>query len=264
MKRKIQAAAVLLIFGVLKLPLEQRVTHDLRTMHLVDEPLHLGVKGNMGQMGLAAAFGGLRGLIATIFQLRAHVEFTRVNWAQVDKYYGFVTQLQPRNARYWEEASWHMAYNAASYYLYNKELKPGLRGTLFHDYVKRGMDILEEGLKLMPDNPRLWQKLGDLHWNRSKDFKASGDAYLSSFQHGGLNFTERFAGFAYAQATDPDSWSKGYAILKKLYDEKKATPGLIEFLKMLEQNLHIPAAQRIPDAGPVRTIPDPQSGPQRQ
>jgi len=263
MKRKLQAAAVLLVFGVLKLPLEQRVTHDLRTMRLVDEPLHLGVKGNMGQMGLAAAFGGLRGLIATIFQLRAHVEFTRVNWAQVDKYYGFVTQLQPRNARYWEEASWHMAYNAASYYLYNQELKPGLRGQLFHDYVKRGSDILNEGLQLLPDNPRLWQKLGDLHWNRSKDFKAAGDAYWNSFQHGGLNFTERFVAYAYAQSNDPASWTKGYAILKKLYNEKKATPGLIEFLKMLEQNLHIPADQRIPDAAPVRKTADPQAGPQR-
>lgn len=263
MKRKLQAAALLLVFGVLKLPLEQRVTHDLRTMRLVDEPLRLGVKGNMGQMGLAAAFGGLRGVMATIFQLRAHVEFTRVNWAMVDKYYGFVTQLQPRNARYWEEASWHMAYNAASYYLYNQELKPGLRGKLFQDYVKRGIDILTEGLKSLPDSPRLWQKMGDLHWNRSKDFKASGDAYWNSFQHGGLNFTERFAGYAYAQASDAESWAKGYAILKKLYAEKKATPGLIEFLKMLEQNLHIPAAQRIPDAAPVRITPDPTAGPQR-
>ncbi|WP_395742650.1 hypothetical protein [Prosthecobacter sp.] len=263
MKRKLQAAAVLLVFGVLKLPLEQRVTHDLRAMHLVDEPLHLNAKENMGQMGLAAAFGGLRGVIAILFELRAHVEFTRVNWAEVDKYYKFVTQLQPRNARYWEEASWHMAYNAASYYLYDKELKGALRGQLYAAYVKRGIDILNEGLKYLPDNPRLWQKMGDLHWNRSKDFKASGDAYWNSFQHGGLNFTERFAGYAYAQATDPASWHKGYAILKRLYDEKKATPGLIEFLKMLEQNLHIPAAQRIPDAPPVRQTPDPKAGPLR-
>ena len=264
MKRKLQALAVLLIFGVVKLPLEQHVTQDLRRMHLVDEPLSLGTKQNMGQMGLAAMLGGLRGLVATIFQLQAYVAFTNVNWAAVDKYYEFATFLQPHNARYWEEASWHMAYNAASYYLYNQELKPGLRGQLYHDYVQHGTEILNEGLKFLPDNARLWQKLGDLHWNRSKDFKASGDAYLNSFKHGGLNFTERFAGYAYAQSSDPASWSKGYAILKKLYDEKKATPGLIEYLKMLEQNLHIPAAQRIPDASPVRQTADPQAGPLKQ
>jgi hypothetical protein len=262
MKRKLQAIAILLVFGALKLPLEQRVTHDLRAMKLVDEPLHLGVGEKMGQMGLAASLGGLRGLAASIFQLRAHVEFTHVNWAQVDKYYGLVTRLQPRIARYWEEASWHMAYNAASYYLYNEGLKPALRGQLYHDYVQRGIDILHEGLKFLPDSPRLWQKLGDLHWNRSKDFKASGDAYWNSFEHGGLNFTERFAGYAYAQSNDPASWKKGYAILKELYDEKKATPGLIEFLKMLEQKLHVPVMQRIRDASPVRAAPDSQAGPQ--
>lgn len=263
MKRKLQALAVLLIFGVLKLPLEQHITRDLRRMRLVDEPMNLGTGENMGQMGLAATLGGLRGLVATVFQLQAYVAFTNVDWAQVDKYYNFVNRLQPRNASYWEEASWHMAYNAASYYLYSEDLKAGLRGQLYQAYVKRGIDILTEGLKFLPDNPRLWQKLGDIHWNRSKDFKAAGDAYLSSFQHGGLNFTQRFAAYAYAQSTDTASWQKGYSILKKLYDEKKATPGLIEYLKMLEQNLHIPAAQRIPDAAPVRKTADPQAGPLR-
>ncbi|WP_395750799.1 hypothetical protein [Prosthecobacter sp.] len=263
MKRKLQAAAVLLVFGLVKLPIEQGITKHLRAMKLVDEPLHMGVGENMGQMGMAAVLGGLRGLAASIFQLRAHVEFTNVNWAQVDSYYRLVTRLQPRNPRYWDEASWHMAYNAASYYLYSQDLKPALRGQLYADYVKRGIDILNEGLTILPDNARLWQKLGDTHWNRSKDFKASGDAYWNSFQHGGLNYTERFAGYAYAQSSDPASWQKGYAILKRLYDQKKATPGLIEFLKMLEQNLNIPQAQRIPDAPTIRKSADPQAGPQR-
>ncbi|MDZ4405844.1 hypothetical protein [Prosthecobacter sp.] len=263
MKRELQAIAVLLVFGVAKLPLEEHVTQDLRKQKMLDEPIRLGVGENLGQAGIAASLGGLRGLAASMFQLRAHLEFTHVNWAKVDSLYKLVTRLQPRNVRYWEEASWHMAYNAASYYLYNQELKPALRGQLFHDHVMRGVAILEEGLKFLPDHPRLWQKLGDTHWHRSKDFKQAGDAYWNSFQHGGLNFTERFAGFAYAQSNDPDSWRKGYAILKRHYDANKATPGLVEFLKLLEQNLHIPTEQRIPDAAPVRKVPEPQTGPQR-
>lgn len=263
MKRKLQAAAVLLIFGVAKLPLEQRVTHDLRQLKMLEEPIHLGVGENLGQAGIAASLGGLRGLAACIFQLRAHVEFTHVNWAKVDSLYKLATRLQPRNARYWEEAAWHMAFNAASYYLYNEDLKPALRGQLYHDHVQRGVEILEEGLEFQQDNPRLWQKLAELHWHRSKDFKRAGDAYWQAFQHGGLNFTERFAGFAYAQSSDPESWRKGYAILKRLHDANKSTPGLIEFLKLLEQNLQIPADQRISDPAPVRQAPAPQTGPQR-
>ena len=263
MKLKLQALAVLLLFGVVKLPLEQHVTRDLRAHGMLQEPIRLGVGEDLGQAGIAASLGGLRGLAACIFQLRAHVEFTYVNWAKVDSLYKLVTRLQPRNSRYWEEAAWHMAYNAASYYLYNQELKPALRGQLYHDHVKRGVAILEEGLRFLPRNPRLWEKLAEVHAKRTYQFKDAGDAYWNSFQNGGLNYTERFAAYAYAQSNDPDSWQKGYAILKRLYDAKKATPGLIEFLKLLEGHLHIPAGQRIPDAAPVRQMPPPEEGPLR-
>lgn len=263
MKRNLQALAVLLLFGVVKLPLEQYVTHDLRAQRMLEEPIRLGVGEDLGQAGIAASLGGLRGLAACIFQLRAHVEFTYVNWAKVDSLYKLVTRLQPRNARYWEEAAWHMAYNAASYYLYNLDLKPGLRGQLYHDHVKRGIAILEEGLKFLPNHPRLWEKLAEIHRFKTYQFKDAGDAYWNSFQNGGLNYTERFAGFFYAQSDDPASWQKGYAILKRLYDANQATPGLVEYLKLLEQKLHIPAEQRIPDAAPVRKIPGPDVGPRR-
>ncbi len=263
MKRQLQAISVLLVFGVVKLPLEQRVTRDLRQQKMLEEPLRLGVGEDLGQAGLAASLGGLRGLAACMFQLRAHVEFTNVNWAKVDSLYKLVTRLQPRNPQYWEEASWHMAYNAASYYLYNLDLKPMLRGQLYRDHITRGVAILEEGLKFLPDNARLWQKLAEIHWARTKDFKQSGDAYWSSFTHGGLNFTERFAAYAWAQSEDPASWRKGYTVLRRLYDEKKGTPGLVEYLKILERNLKLPAVQRIPDPEPFQNRPQPQAGPGR-
>lgn len=263
MKRKLQALAVLLLFGVVKLPLEQRVTQHLLQQKLLEEPLRLGVGEDLGQAGLAASLGGLRALAASIFELRAHVEFTHVNWAKVDGLYKLVTRLQPRNPRNWEQASWHMAYNAASYYLYNQDLKPALRGQLFQDHVQRGIAILNEGLRFLPDHPRLWEKLAEIYARRSYQYKEAGDAYWRSFQHGGLNYTERFAGYMWAQANDLESVQKGHAILKKLYDARKITPGLIEYLKMAEQKLHLPAAQRIPDADPSLKVPVPQVGPQR-
>lgn len=263
MKRKLQAIAVLLIFGFAKIPLEQRVTEDLRQQKLLQPPLQIGLMENLGQTGLAASLGGLRGVAAAIFQLRAHVEFTHVNWARVDELYKLVTRLQPRNPAYWDEASWHMGYNAASYYLYDLSLKPRLRGKLYEDHLQRGVDILHEGLTFLPDNPKLWERLGDIHFRRTYQFKEAGDAYWRSFQNGGLNFTERFAGFAYAQASDSASWQKGYAILKRLYDAGKGTPGLVEYLKLLETNLRIPEAQRIPDAVPVRPRAVPFIGPVR-
>lgn len=263
MKRKLQAIAVLLIFAAVKLPLEQRVTQDLRQQRLLEEPLRLSAVENFGQAGLAASLGGLRGLAAAILQLKAHVEFTRVNWAEVDSLYKLITQLQPRNATYWDEASWHMAFNAASYYLYDKDLKPALRGQLYDQHVQRGVDILKEGLHFLPNNPRLWEKLADVHYRRTYHFKESGDAFLKAYENGGLNYTERFAAYAYAQSNDPASWQKGYAILKRLYDTGNSTPGLVEFLKILEGKLRIPPAQRVPDLAPLREGPGPMVGPRR-
>ncbi len=63
MRRKLQALGVLLILGVAKLPLEQRVTRELRAARLIDEPVPVGAVESMGQSGLAAILGGVRGLV---------------------------------------------------------------------------------------------------------------------------------------------------------------------------------------------------------
>ncbi len=263
MKRKLQALGVLLAMGVVKLPLEQHVTTNLRAQHLLDEPIEVSALESMGQSGMVGILGGLRGLVASILQLRAHVEFTRVNWAQVDSLYRIVTRLQPRNDSYWDEASWHMAYNASGNYLYDESRPRELRGTLYEQHVKRGIEILEKGLVFCPDSPKLLERLADIYFRKSFEYKKAGDAYWQAYKHGGLSFTRGFAGFAYARASDPESWQKAYDILKADYDQGRATPGLIEHLKAVEGYLHIPAEKRIPDAVQVPKSPRNLPGPLR-
>mgnify|MGYP000932247393 CR=1 FL=1 len=268
MKRKLQALAVLLILGAAKLPLEQRVTHDLRAARLLDDPVSVGTMESMGQSGLAAILGGVRGLVASMLQLRAYTEFKRVNWGQVDSLYRIVTRLQPRNATYWDEAAWHMAYNAAGFYLYNRdknqERNNEIRGQLYHEHVQRGIDILLEGLKFAPDNPHLWERLADVYFRRSYEMAKAGDAYLEARKHGAPLITLHLAAFAYAEAPEnPAAYRKAYDILKKEYDRGMKTPGVIEHLKNVENWLRIPAAQRIRDAMPEPKVPQKVPGPRR-
>lgn len=263
MKRKLQALGVLLLIGAAKLPLEQRVTAHLRAEHLLQEPVPVSAMESMGQSGLAAILGGLRGLVACVLQLRAHVEFTRVNWAQVDSLYRVVTRLRPRNETYWDEAAWHMAYNASGNYLYNKKLPAGLRGTLYEQHVKRGIEILLEGLTFRPDSARLWERLAEIYFRKSYEYKKAGDAYWNAWKLGGPSFTQHFAGFAYARASDPESWQKAYDILKSEYDRGRGTPGLIQHLKEVEQYLHVPPEKRIRAAAPLPTMPRAMPGPGR-
>jgi hypothetical protein len=263
MRRKLQALGVLLLIGALKLPLEQRVTARLRAEKLIDEPVAAGKLQMMGQSGLAALLGGLRGLAASILQLRAHVEFTRVNWAQVDSLYRVITLLQPRVDRYWDDASWHMAYNAAGHYHYRRDLPNALQGQLREQHVKRGIDILLEGLKVLPESTRLWERLAEIYFRRSYEYKKAGDAYWQAWKLGAPSFTHHFAGFAYARASDAESWQKAYDILKSEYDRGRITPGLIQHLKEVEQYLGIPREKRIPDATPVPKMPQNLPGPRR-
>jgi hypothetical protein len=266
MKRKLQALVVLLVLGVVKLPLEQRVTRDLRAARLIDEPVSVSAVESMGQSGLAAILGGARGLVASMLQLRAYTEFKRVNWGQVDSLYRIVTRLQPRNATYWDEAAWHMAYNAAGFYLYNRDGSEArnheIRGQLYHEHVQRGAAILREGLKFSPDDPHLWERLADIYFRRSYEMAKAGDAYLEARKRGAPIITLHLAAFAYAQAPqDPESYRKAYDILKKEYDRGMNTPGVIEHLKNLESWLGIPAEKRIPDAMPQPKVPQKIPGP---
>lgn len=266
MKRKLQALAVLLILGVVKLPLEQRVTRDLRTARLIDEPVSVSAVESMGQSGLAAILGGVRGLVASMLQLRAYTEFKRVNWAQVDSLYRIVTRLQPRNATYWDEAAWHMAYNAAGFYLFNRDKSEDrnneIRGQLYHEHVQRGAAILLEGLKFSPDDPRLWERLADIYYRRSYEMAKAGDAYLEARKRGAPIITLHLAAFAYAQSPqDPASYQKAYDILKKEYDRGMNTPGVIEHLKNCENWLGIPLEKRIREAMPEPKLPQKVPGP---
>lgn len=268
MRRKLQALGVLLILGVAKLPLERRVTRELRAARLIDEPVPVGAVESMGQSGLAAILGGVRGLVASMLQLRAYTEFKRVNWGQVDSLYRIVTRLQPRNATYWDEAAWHMAYNAAGFYLFNRDGSEDrnneIRGQLYHEHVQRGIDILLEGLKFSPNESRLWERLADIYFRRSYDMARAGDAYMEARKHGAPLITLHLAAFAYAQAPqNPEAYRKAYDILKKEYDRGMNTPGVIEHLKNVESWLGIPAEKRIRDAMPEPKVPQKVPGPRR-
>jgi len=261
MKRKLQALALLLVLGLVKLPLEQSATQSLRTHGLLSKPVDLSLRESLGQMGFAASLGGLRSLVASIMYLQAYTAFENVNWAKVDSLFQVTTRLQPGYGKYWEEASWHMAYNAASGYLTDKKLRPAIRHQLARDHVRRGIDILTEGLKFSPNDGRLWVELGNIYARRGLDFlseawvtmdaKKAGECYLRGFKNGALPVYERLGAYELLKAGDDESARAAYDILKRNYDHSARTPGLIHNLKLAEERLNIPAGQRIPDPEPT-------------
>jgi tetratricopeptide (TPR) repeat protein len=247
MKRHLQALAVILLLGIVKLPLEQEATQHLRHARLLSAPMDLSVRESVGQMSFAAALGGLRSLIASITYLRAYREWENINWAKVDSLFQLTTRLQPRFQNYWDEAAWHMAYNAASSYLYNDKIEPMVRGKLYEQHVQRGIDILQEGLRFLPDDARLWNALAEIYERRRHDPQKAAECYLQVYRLSRNERYARFAGYQYALTADPELWKKAYALLKAAYDKKQRTPSLIDQLKNLEERLQVPLMQRIPE-----------------
>lgn len=260
MKRKVQAIGLLLVLGLVKLPLEEAVTHSLRERKLLSTPVDLGMRENMGQMAFAASLGGLRSLVASITYLQAFSAFENVDWAKVDSLFQLTTRLQPGFAQYWEEASWHMAYNAASGYLYDQKIRPAIRRQLARDHVKRGMDILEEGLKYSPDEPKLWVALGAIYERRGLnpltdtfgeiDPKKAGECYLRGYKNGALKVYERLGAYQLVKAGDEESLRTAFEVLKGNYKQGYRTPSLIHNIKQLEDRFQVPASERIPDPEP--------------
>ncbi len=264
-KRKLQAIAVILLFGIAKLPVEQHGTAALREMKLRYTPMDLGMMENLGQAGFTAALGGLRALVASITYMQAYGAFENVEWGKVDTFFTWTTRLQPRDASYWDEASWHMAYNAASYYQRDQFRPPGMREELFKNHIQRGVDILRAGLEFNPDSSRLWGRMGDVLAQRVGDPKGAAEAYVraAEFSPPGsrTDMFKRQAGYKFAEADDADSWRRGYDLLKEAYDHGMNVPGVIIGLKNLETKLGIPLPQRIPDAIPKpKTRPPPAPG----
>ncbi len=262
MSRKFLGLLVFVVFGFAKLPVEDRVLSSLREQKLIEAPLNLDLRENLGQMGFAASLGGLRSLVASITYLQAYVAFEDVDWGRVDSLMTLTTRLQPHEPEYWSDASWHMAYNAASNYMNNQELRFAIRNKLFRDYIQRGIDILDEGLRYLPNNPQLLTRLGDIYRDRQVDHRKAAECYLAAAAHGAKSYYERMGAYQLVLLDDRASWEKAYAILKKEYDEHKAVydrkdmgrSSVMRDLPILEQRLNIPADQRIRPAVPLHLI----------
>lgn len=245
MNRKLAALALFIAGGIAKLPLEQRLSVDLHANALLEEPVGIDMRENLGQMGFAASLGGLRSLVASITYLQAYSAFEDVDWGKVDSLMTITTRLQPREAIYWDDASWHQAWNAASHYLRDENLRSALRNKLFRDHVDRGIEIATEGLRYLPDNRKLLVRLGDIYYDRKPDPTKAAEAYLAAYAHGAQRFYERKAAYELVKVNDRAAWERAYAILKKNYDDQLDTPSVMTNLPILEERLGIPPEKRV-------------------
>lgn len=218
----------ILAMGAVRIPFEKGLADDLRTADLLPPELDVKTTDRIGQTFFAVSLGGMRTLVATIWNLRAFTFFSDQKWADVAECYDLIVDLAPRTQYYWDTGSWHQAYNEASYYLYDSKLPSLRRKQAWKDAILNGRQFLERGIRNNPDDPVLLERLGYLLADSNKiaafgdigkSYEESYEAYMSAVALGNTRaLTTRFA--LYSLARVPGREKEALAMARKVRSEQ--------------------------------------------
>jgi hypothetical protein len=242
--------AALSIFGAVKLPVEHALSVERTRSGLSGSSVDVGAREQVGQLGLAAALGGFRSVVADLLFIQAHVAWERTQWSRVELLFRGATALQPHSILFWDMAAWHMAWNASAAALQNPaEPRFALRVKAQREYFDIGKHFLEHGIRNNPDRPQLYEALARLYRDKYNDHARAAEFFAkAAAQNGAPTYARRFAAYELSYCSDHER--EAYQELRRLYDasEQERLPTLIRRLKFLEERLNVPLDQRIPDA----------------
>ena len=134
----------LLGFGMIRLPLQNRILEQEKAAGLLDDPVELSSSDYLEQQLAMVSLGGLRSLVAAVLSMEAFDCFLISDWANLERRYNQITSLAPHSDFYWDNGSWHLGNNASSSYLDNKRLSPMERREGFRKYIQKGRSFLEK------------------------------------------------------------------------------------------------------------------------
>lgn len=248
MKGRILGIIVLLIWGAVKLPIETRMAAEQKANRFGGFKLTATLRQQAGQAGFLATLGGLRAAVADLLWIRAHVAWQSTQWGKMKLLFDVCTSLQPRRGMYWDNAAWHMAWNASVYAMNDKEHVPEQveRYRNQQNYFKLGEDYALRGIENNPDNWELYLRLGLIYKDKFKDLAKAAVAYEEAAKRPGrLDYVRREA--SYLVADIPGREAEAYKKLRELYamGEQEWLPTLLRKIQLLERKLKIPQTERV-------------------
>ena len=238
-------ALILLVWGLSKLPWEIRMTREQRMATVgFSGPTAVAVREKLGQGFALAALGGFRGLAANALMLQAHGAWEEKQWVRVRSALEMATLLQPRVALFWDLASWHMAWNAAvAAENYGGEENETRRRIEARKWVEAGRDLLERGTRAVPEKALLFQRLGDLYWQRLADYQSAAAYYREALtKPDAPPYLERFVGYALERAGDKQAALEYFRELRRSMGDSPdpaRKPEVVEReIEELEKEIH--------------------------
>ncbi len=234
-------------FGAARMPFEATLTQELRDQGLLYESLDISTRDKFDQASSAAVLGGLRTMVAALWNLNAFGYFTEKEWAEVADAYNGIVDLAPHTRYYWESGSWHQAYNAASYYINDSDLPPLRRREAWRSSIEYGREFLERGIRNNPDDWRLKMQLGMLLVDANKFpafadqdqiFIDAAEVFRNAAETGkAASFVPRYEFYALARVDGKER--EALEVARKLFDEGRSnrTPLLLMLMLIMEAEL---------------------------
>lgn len=246
-RRLVIAAGLVLAFGAARMPFEQRLEAAHKAAYFHGATLNLELREQIGQMAFLAALSGFRAVVADGLYLHAHALWERTEWGRMKLNFDGAVALQPRCILFWDQAAWHMAFNASIAAFEDKnQPREALRIKARREYWKLGEDYLIRGIANNPDNPTLYDRLGFLYREKFKDHCKSAEIYdrCAAVPRAPV-YAHRFAAYELAQC--PGHEREAYERLRALYlkGEEEHLPTLLKWLGKLQENLDVPPERKI-------------------
>ncbi len=245
---------VLLAFGAAKLRFEDQLGRDMVEQKLIQPPMKEGTSLKLGQTSAAVALGGLRSLVAAVWNFRAFLHFDELDWIKLEESYEIITSLQPQTTHYWDTGAWHLHTNAAVYYNEHQDLPPFRKKSMRQLYHKKGSEFLEEGVRQNPDNWRLHIALARLWSDRHKmpDYPRAVKHYQNTLACESLPKYKRsqlrrftFYNISHIPERREEALALGTALFYESADNH--LPNLLCSLFALQNEFNTPMLTRIPD-----------------
>jgi hypothetical protein len=245
---RIAGLLVLLVWGLIKSPIETHMATEHQRQQFGGYKLSASLRQQAGQAGFVAVLGGLRSAVADIMWLRAFTAWQDAQYGRMKLYFDICTSLQPHREEFWDVAAWHMAWNAATYV---EDRDPNITDPLEREREKRkywkiGEDYLLQGVENNPNSWMLYERLGGFYRDKLKDPCKAAAAYAEAAKRPGhLAFVPRFAAMFLADC--PGHEQEAYDQLLHLWNKGKEErlPGLVDALLRMEEKLEIPNERRI-------------------
>lgn len=246
-RRIVALIALLLAFGLAKLPFERDLAREHRCAFFHGAQLDLHLREQIGQGAFIAALSGFRAVVADFLWVQTETAWERTEWGRMVVLYNSMTTLQPRMTLFWEEAAWQMAWNASRNARENPaQPREALRIRAERQYIALGRDYLERGIRNNPDRFILCDRLGMLLKDKVGDHAAAAAAYDKAAEFkDAYPYEKRFAAYEISYCEGRES--EAYKRLRQLYDRgsKERLPTLLRRLRAMEQKLSIPEDQRV-------------------